>query len=295
MEHLHPADRPRVFDARESLHVGRLDQLSIEYRFQHPTQGQKWLQQLAGVAARSADGHAIRTFGVVRDITELKHAEQAARDLSGRLLNAQEQERARLARELHDDITQRLARLAIDVSQLERGTSPTPSTETARGVREGLIQLSEDVHALSYRLHHSLLEDLGLSAALTAEAERFTRHESTPVEVMVRDLPKSLPQHAALCLFRVAQEALRNVARHAQARRVELSLRGLDDGLELAVRDDGIGFDPARNRARPSLGLASMRERVHLLGGELDLDTAPGRGTTIVAWVPLGEESKAEG
>jgi len=104
-----------------------------------------------------------------------------------------------------------------------------------------------------------------------------------------------VPRDTALCLFRVAQEALRNVARHARARRVEVSLRGLDGGLQLAVQDDGAGFDPARGRERPSLGLASMRERVHLLGGELEIESAPGRGTSIRAWVPLEERLKAEG
>lgn len=289
MEHLHPDDRPRVRDERQKLQDGRLDRLSIEYRYLHPAQGQKWIQHLAGVAMRNASGRAIRTFGVVRDITELKRAEAAARDLSGRLINAQEEERARLARELHDDITQRLARLAIDVGRCELGTSEVPPAQTAREVREGLVQLSEDVHALSYRLHPSVLEDLGLAEALKAESERFTRRQSVPVEVNLRDLPDPIPPDAALCLFRVAQEALRNVARHAQAHKVELALRSLDGGLQLAIQDDGAGFDPARDRDRPSLGLSSMRERIHLLGGELDVDSAPGRGTTLVAWVPLKE------
>jgi signal transduction histidine kinase len=153
-----------------------------------------------------------------------------------------------------------------------------------------LVRLSEDVHALSYQLHPSVLEDLGLVAALKAEGEHFTRRESIPVEVKVREIPEPVPRSAALCLFRVAQEALRNVARHARARTVEVSLHGLEGGLQLAVRDDGCGFDPAAQRDRPSLGLASMRERVHLLDGELDIDSAPGHGTTILAWVPLNKE-----
>jgi signal transduction histidine kinase len=226
---------------------------------------------------------------LVMNLVKRRRAEEAARDLSGRLINAQEEERARLARELHDDITQRLARLAIDVGRCELGTSEVSLAETTREVREGLAQLSEDVHALSYRLHPSILEDLGLAAALRAEGERFTRRESLPVEVKLHEIQEPMPRDTALCLFRVAQEALRNVARHAHARRVEVSLRGLEGGLQLAVRDDGCGFDPALQRDRPSLGLASMRERVHLLGGELDIDSAPGHGTTIVAWVPLKE------
>jgi signal transduction histidine kinase len=107
--------------------------------------------------------------------------------------------------------------------------------------------------------------------------------------VDLQGLPALIPPHAALCLFRVAQEALRNVARHASARAVEVSMRDLDGGLQLAVRDDGVGFAPALQRERPSLGLASMRERVHLLEGEFDIESAPGHGTTVVAWVPLKE------
>lgn len=209
--------------------------------------------------------------------------------LSRHLMTAREDERARLARELHDDITQRLAGLAIDVGRCELGTSEVPPAETARGVREGLVKLSEDVHALSYRLHPSILEDLGLAAALRAESEHFTRQESVTVDLKFRELPKEIAREPALCLFRVAQEALRNVARHARARAVEISLRGLDGGLQMAVRDDGCGFDTNSQRVRANLGLVSMHERVRSLGGELEVESAPGQGTTILAWVPLGE------
>jgi signal transduction histidine kinase len=161
----------------------------------------------------------------------------------------------------------------------------------ARSVRDGLIQLSEDVHALSYRLHPSILEDLGLAAALKAEAARFTRQGASPIEVKVQDVPASIPMDVALCVFRVAQEALRNASRHACARSILVSLRSLDNGLHLAVQDDGSGFDPSLKRDQPSLGLASMRERVHLVGGELEIDSTPGHGTTVLAWVPLKEEA----
>ena len=150
----------------------------------------------------------VRRFGVIRDITEQKHAEEALRNFSARLIGAQEEERARLARELHDDITQRLARLAIDVGRSEAGMPAPPLDETGRSVREELIRLSEDVHALSYRLHPSILEDLGLAAALKAEAERFERQRASAIELKVEALPDSVSSDAALCLFRVAQEAL---------------------------------------------------------------------------------------
>jgi PAS domain S-box-containing protein len=228
--------------------------------------------------------------GFVRDISERKKAEQIARDFSGHLLHAQEAERARLARELHDDLTQRLARAAIDAGRIERGASVADATDTLRELREELVRLSEDVHSISYQLHPSLLEDLGFAEALKVECERFSKQESISSEVRLRDLPASLPRDAALGLFRVAQEALRNVARHAKARSAEVTVRKMDGGLQLAVHDDGVGFDPALKRDRLSLGLASMRERMRLLGGELDIDSAPGGGTTILAWIPFKEE-----
>jgi PAS domain S-box-containing protein len=224
---------------------------------------------------------------LTRDITESKRSEEALRDLSGRLISAYEEERARLARELHDDVTQRLARLAIDAGRVERGANEVSPAETMRSVRDGLVSLSEDVHALSYRLHPAVLEDLGLVEALKAECERFSRQEAVSTDVTLKELPAVLPPGAALCLFRVTQEALRNVARHARARTVKVSVRTLDGGLQLAVRDDGAGYDPGLQRERPSLGLASMRERVRLLAGELDIESAPGQGTTILVWVPL--------
>jgi signal transduction histidine kinase len=230
---------------------------------------------------------AVVIFLLLVNRARRRRAEQTAREFGGRLLHAQEAERARLARELHDDITQRLALLAIDAGRVERAGAGSGIGDTMRGVREGLVRLSEDVHALSYRLHSSLLDDLGLAEALKAECERFARQETIPCDLKIQDVPDSLPHEKALSLFRVTQEALRNIARHAQAQTVDVTLRSLDDGLQLAVRDDGIGFDAAHKPNHTSLGLSSMSERVRLLEGELDIESAPGHGTTILAWVPL--------
>lgn len=230
-------------------------------------------------------------IGLLVNRARRRVAETAARNLNRRLLLAHEEERARLARELHDDVTQRLARLAIDAGKVERAPSGPTVSETMSGVREGLVRLSEDIHALSYQLHPSTLTDLGLVTALKAECEHFTQRESIPVEVRLNEITESVPREAALCVFRVAQEALRNVGRHARARTVDIALRSLDGGLQLAIRDDGIGFDP-KIRVGLHLGLASMRERVELLGGELDIESAPGHGTTILVWVPLKEERR---
>ena len=188
-------------------------------------------------------------------------------------------------------MTQRLALLAIDAGREERNLPGSVAGAGMRAMREGLVRLSEDVHALSYRLHPSILEDLGLIEALNSECERFSQTCSLRLEVNADEIPEKLPRDVALCLFRIAQEGLRNVARHAKASQAEVCLRRLDGGLQLVVRDDGAGFDPAQHRDRISLGLASMRQRVRLLGGKLEIDSNPGQGTTIRAWVPLKEEA----
>jgi signal transduction histidine kinase len=158
------------------------------------------------------------------------------------------------------------------------------------GVREGLVTLSEDIHSLSYQLHPSMLEDLGLVASLEAECERFARQQSIEVEKSLEEIPVSVPDETVLCLFRVAQEALRNVARHAKARAVKVALLDVDRGLQLTIGDDGVGFGSGRPDDDPHLGLASMRERVELVGGKFEIESAPGHGTTITAWVPTKEK-----
>lgn len=217
-------------------------------------------------------------------------AEKAARDFSERLISVQEDERSRLARELHDDITQRLAALAIEAGRAQ-GRGAGPGDDAAmREVRDGLAKLSEDVHTLSYRLHPSILDDLGLIEALKAECERFSRLESIPVDVKIENNFINPPPQIALCLFRIAQEALQNAGRHARASQVEISLRRSDNGFGICVRDNGVGFDPQNRRERASLGLASMQQRIYRLGGELDVDSTPGHGTMVLAWVPAREE-----
>ena len=286
MGHLHPGDRQSVLDTRERLHSGIADQVSMEYRYLHPGRGEMWIHHLARAAKRDATGRMVKAFGVLRDITATKRAEEALRDLSGRLIQAHEEERALLARELHDDVTQRLAVLAIEVGRTELAAPAGPHAEAMRSIRAELIRLSEDIHSLAYQLHPSVLEELGLVEALRAECERRARQGRLDLTADLEPLPAAVGKEAALCLFRVAQEALTNVARHARTRAAIVTLRNMDDGLLLAVRDHGAGFDPELERERMHLGLASMRERVQLVHGTLDIESAPGRGTAIIAWVP---------
>jgi signal transduction histidine kinase len=265
----------------------------VEFRAPQPDSTTRWIAARGRVEFDSK-GQPIRMRGVSIDITERRRVEEEARDLSGRLISAQEDERARLARALHDDITQRLALLAIDAGRQESSICDAATKQALRSMRNHLTRLSEDVHALCYALHPAILRDLGLIEALKSECDRFRAVEGIPISFRAEENLDEPPQPVALCLFRIAQEALRNVARHAGASAIDVRLRFVDGGLQLSVRDNGVGFDPARKQARPSLGYASMRQRVSLVGGELHVDSEPGHGTTVQAWAPLNKEADRE-
>jgi len=218
----------------------------------------------------------------------LRQAREGLRSLAAKLLHAQEEERRRIAREMHDDWTQRLAVLGIDVANLEaKLDSPEKALPLLRTMQGQLVKLSEDVHALSRQLHPSILDDLGLIEALRSECASYWCREAIAVEYRPANVPQAVPADVALCLYRVAQEALRNVAKHAAVSAARLDLIGDDAGLLLCVRDWGAGFDPNDPRAQPGMGLSSMTERVRLVQGRLFIGSAPGQGTTVEMRVPL--------
>jgi PAS domain S-box-containing protein len=279
-----PEDRERVAEAVRTA-VENASEGSVEYRIVAPDGGERCLSS-RGRALRGQAGEPGHLRGVTLDVTERRRSELALQDLSRRLIRAHEEDRALLARELHDDLSQRLAALAIDVGRAEGSASGGTAAQTLRTVREGLVSLSEDVHSLAYQLHPSVLEELGLAEALRTECERSRSLGRVDVGLCVDPGACVVGADAALALLRVAQETLRIVARHSGASAVAVSLRPRDGGLLLAVRDDGVGFDPAGHRERRSLGLASMRERAGFVGGRIRVASAPGAGTTVSAWVP---------
>jgi signal transduction histidine kinase len=203
-------------------------------------------------------------------------AEVRARQLSGRLITAQEEERSRIARDLHDDASQRLALLAIELDQL----GAQPLADRARS-------LSADLHRMAHQLHPAILDQLGLLPAARRFAEEIALRNGMPVEVASERWPESLPRDAALVLYRVMQEALQNAVKHSGAARVEVTFRGDGHELVLRVADLGRGFSPERAEAAFGLGLAGMRERLRLVGGGLRISSAPQGGTIIEAWLPL--------
>jgi signal transduction histidine kinase len=219
----------------------------------------------------------------------LRQTREGLRKLAAKLLHAQEEERRRIAREMHDDWTQRLALLGIDLAKLEKhlGAPGQEVLPLLRTMQEKLVGLSEDVHALSRQLHPSILDDLGLVEALRSECASFSRREGIAVEYRPRDVPDALPKEAALCVYRVAQEALRNLAKHAAVNEAWVSLFASGPELLLRVQDGGVGFDPAAVRCGPGLGLSSMEERAHLVQARLTVTSASGQGTLVEVCVPL--------
>jgi signal transduction histidine kinase len=282
---VHPDDRASLRQAVRRAFEGD-GQYETEYRVTSPDSTVRWIAA-RGRIEFDYYGKPRQLRAISIDITERRRAEDEARDLNGRLITAHEDERARLAHALHDDVTQRLALLAIDAGSKEKGLSDTIAAQAMRSMRRDLVQLSEDVHALSYALHPSILEDLGLIEALKSECARFGAVEGIPTNLKASDDVDQPTSALSLCLYRVTQEALRNVARHSGASSVEIALRAVGGGLELAVRDNGVGFDPTQKQCRPSLGLAGMRQRLALVDGELLINSAPGGGTSIVARAPL--------
>ncbi len=223
------------------------------------------------------------------DITERKQAEESLRDLSARLITAQEEERSRIARELHDDFSQRLALLAVDLERLHDGS--VDSQECLADGLESLLrrtkELSSDVHRLSHQLHPSVLEHIGLVAAIRSFCKEISDQHGIHIELAHHEVPRQLHMDVALCLYRIVQEALRNVIKHSGAQTARVELSGTAEELALQISDDGTGFDLERARSSGGLGLLSMRERLRLVGGTISFERAEPAGTRIEVRVPM--------
>jgi signal transduction histidine kinase len=211
---------------------------------------------------------------------------------AAKLIHAQEEERRRIAREMHDDWTQRLALLGISIAKMVTNIgAPEIVLPLLHTLQEELVKLSEDVHDLSRQLHPSILDDLGLVEAVRSECACFSRREGIAVNYCLREVPTTLAKDITLCVYRIAQEALRNVARHAAVDEAWVTLITTGQELILRVLDKGVGFDLAGIRFEPGLGLSSMEERAHLIQARLTITSASGHGTTVEVRVPLQGDS----
>jgi signal transduction histidine kinase len=222
------------------------------------------------------------------DITERKLAEVALANVSHRLIEAQEQERTRIGRELHDDIVQRLALLAIELQQLQKSADLPPEVRSHTGeLWEQTTGIATDIQHLSHELHSSKLQYLGLAVAMRGFCREFGEQQNVEIDFQTHDLPSPLSADISLCFFRVLQEALHNSAKHSGVKHFEVRLWGTSEEIHLTVKDSGAGFDREGARESRGLGLISMEERLKLVSGTFSIESQPKRGTTIHARVPV--------
>lgn len=222
---------------------------------------------------------------------ELNRTQDDLRALTGNLFISQEDERRRVARELHDDICQQLAALEIDIQHIEqRISTDSLNTQNFQKIRERLASVSEDVHRISRRLRPSIIDDLGLQAALQALVEDFRDREQMITTFSARKVPGNLDPEVAIGLYRISQEALRNVSKHAGRTHVKVSLSGTVKGVQLQIVDSGNGFN--LENPRLGLGLIGMEERARIIGGTMKIASAPGEGTKVTVQVPIHHVEK---
>jgi len=285
---VHPEDRAKVAAATNGC-TPEDPVCRVTYRVLRPDGSSVWLQK-NGHAFFDAKGNIIRMIGMVADVTEQKLAEEALSGLSGRLIEAQETERSRIARELHDDIGQRLALISIMLQQMRQAVPD--ANDEVRIVVDQLCKevsdISAGVRALSHELHSSGLMYLGVVNAMQGFCRELSQQHKVDINFVSKDVPGTVPPDISLCLFRVLQEALHNAVKHSGVSRFEVELRGTSGPIHLRVKDGGVGFDLNGAMKYGGLGLTSMQERLKLVGGDLSVNSRPGRGTTIQATVPLG-------
>jgi PAS domain S-box-containing protein len=285
--HLHPADRGRAM-ARFAEYLNTKDEFELDYRMIAKDGHVVWLHDLVSVCRENGRPKNIRGFSI--DVTESREREAALRDLSGRLIDAQEEERRRVARELHDDLNQRLALLSIELERLEQKFHD--QAELCRRLERLQMQtneISSDVHRLSYKLHPSKLDHLGLAAAVKSLCAEVAGMSNIEVELFQEGFSAHLPKDITLCVFRIAQEALRNCVKHSGASLAEVVLNNTNDAVYLTVSDNGRGFDMQSETMRKGLGFTSMRERLRLVNGLMEVKSRPGHGAQIKVFVPLSQ------
>jgi PAS domain S-box-containing protein len=232
-----------------------------------------------------------RLLSIVRDVTEMKRAAALNRDLARRLISSQELERQRIARELHDDFSQRLAALNIEIDSMTATADSEEWRVRLRRLSAQTAEIASDIHHLAYDLHPWKLQLIGLVGALRSLCTDVSKQGQLEVTYSPGVVPTTVDATASLCLYRIVQEALQNVARHSHAGRAHVGLTCQHGQIEVQISDSGIGFDPTHVQHAGGLGLVSMRERAAEANGQLTVDAIPGRGTRITVRVPLASEA----
>ena len=285
VSHLHSDDRHWV-QAAYQKQVRVTNHFDLTFRLRAKDGRLVWVQNLISVSSQS-DG-TTKLHGFIIDVSDRKRTEDALKDLGGRLIAAQEEERRRVARELHDDFNQRLAVLCIELEQL--GNKMDGSLSLRRSVERLKTQaheLAAEIHRLSYKLHPAKLDHLGLATAIKSLCAELNGSEKLNVEFYQTGFPATVNKDVTLCVFRIAQESLRNCVKHSQAQSVRVVLTKTRSAIRLLVSDNGCGFDTNSDSMERGLGFISMKERLHLVGGRINVYSKPLRGTRIEVSVPL--------
>ena len=286
-EGVHPDDLKQCM----STFVDSFDRrvpFQMQYRLRRHDGEYRWIFD-TGVPRFDEEGLFVGYIGSCVDITDRKLAEEALNSLSGQLIKAQEEERSRIAREIHDDYQQRLAMLSIDLEDLAKYLErDSEGSDRLHELWDRVGELGSDLHSLSHRLHSSTLDILGLVAALRSLCEEFRDYHSIDVNFVEEEVPRNIPREVALCLFRITQEALQNVKKHSRADSAEVRVEGLEQKIHLSVSDRGTGFDQGAASRQSGIGIRSMEERVRLVGGQFAVRSRPMEGTKIDVWVPIG-------
>jgi PAS domain S-box-containing protein len=285
-EGIHPDELKQCF----ATYVDSFDRrvpFQMEHRFRRHDGEYRWILD-TGVPRFDAVGSFMGYIGSCVDVTDRKLAVDALTSLSGQLITAQEEERSRIAREIHDDYQQRLAMVSIDLEDLAQSLGKNPEASSRlHELWNRVGELGSDLHSLSHSLHSSTLDNLGLVAALRALCAEFEDYHSIPVSFEEVHVPRCIPREVALCLFRITQEALQNVKKHSHAASAEVRVEGAAQEVHLSVSDDGSGFDPRTSSANEGIGIRSMEERVRLVGGQFAIHSQSTEGTRIDVWAPI--------
>jgi signal transduction histidine kinase len=279
----------RAIDGIKSVLDGSEQIFTMEYPCSSPTE-ERWFIMTVVPLQRPEGGAVVTHTNITRRLLaerELLESREEYRDLTRRLLTAREDASRRLARELHDSFSQRLAMISMFAARLEINSGGEQGSEDLERIQKEMMQLSSDVHDISKQLHPSIIEELGLADAVASFIRSFADNEGIAVEFTPGEIPPDLGRETALNLYRIAQESMHNAAKHSGTDRITVGLEMRDSAVHLSVRDEGSGFDIDEIRGKKRLGLISLRERAALIGGKLEIISSPGAGTTVSVEAPL--------